>query len=176
MKPDFLQLLNSDSSRMTADLTAEAVENVPEYFKEVLNLSLESKSPVNWRAARVVALCAEETPELFMPYVNLIAQRFPKFQCDGLKRSYAWLLAKYSEFIDLKSQTALIDVCFKYLLEDEKPGVKYNCMKLLFEISKTLPELKGELAAIINLSISNGEFKMNGEIKKIYHAIDVQIQ
>jgi hypothetical protein len=176
MKPDFHRILNSDSSRLTADIATEAIDNVPEYFEEVLNFSLTSKSPLNWRAARVIALCSEENHELFIPFVNTIAKRVPKFECDGLKRSYTWLLSKYTEYLDESSQSALIDVCFKYMMEDEKPAVKYNSIKLLYEISKILPDLKGELAAIIDFNISQGVFKMNGEIKKIYNAIDLQIK
>jgi len=176
MKTDFHALLNTDSSRLTADIVTEAVENDPLGFEEIVGISLKAKPPVNWRAARVVALAADENRDLFVPYVNEIALRFPEFMCDGLKRSYAWLLAKYTRHLDNISQSVLIDVCFKYMVENEKPAVKYNCMKLLYEMSNLLPELKGELAALIDYNVTLGIFKMNGEVKKIYRTLELQIK
>jgi hypothetical protein len=176
MKPDFLEILKSDSSRLTADITTELIAGNPGFYDEVIDLSLVEKSPVNWRAARVAVLSAEEYPELFVPHVNCIAKKFKSFQCDGLKRSYASLLAKYTTYMNDDSKRILIDTCFKYMLEDEKPAVKYNCMKVLFELSMIIPEIKSELAAVIDFNISHGIFRMNGEIKKIYMAINLQIK
>jgi len=171
MKPNFKSIL-SNSLRITMDIAAEAVGNNPEYFKKVLNISLEEKPSVNWRASRVIALCIDKHPNLFIPYVNKIAQLFPNFNNDGLKRSYAYVLSKYVKYLNEDSQADLIDVCFDYMLSDEKIAVKYNCMKLLFELTKIIPELKGELAASIDYNIQQDVFRMNGEIKRVYKAIN----
>ena len=174
MKPNFQNILNSDSLRATADIAVEAVGDTAEYFKEVLDISLEAKPPINWRAARVLALSAEQYPELFIPYVNKIAQLYSSFKNDGLKRSYAWLLSKYVKHFNENSQADIIEIGFNYMISEEKPAVKYNCMKVLFELSKIIPEIKGELQAAIDYNIQNGFFRMNGEIRKIYKAIDIQ--
>ena len=123
MKPNFKTILNSDSLRATADIGTEAIGGVPEYFKEVLDISLETKPPVNWRAARVLSLSAEQYPELFIPYVNNIAQLYSSFKNDGLKRTYAWLLSRYSKYFNEDSQADLIEVGFDYMLSDEKMAV-----------------------------------------------------
>ncbi len=175
MKPNFNKILG-DSLRITADIAVEAVADVPEYFKEVLDLSIKEKTPINWRAARVVALSSEKYPELFIPYVNKVAQLFPSFKNDGLKRSFALILSKYAKHFTEDSQANLIEVCFNYMLSDEKIAVKYNCMKVLYEMTKIIPELKGELQASIDFNVSQGIFRMNGEIKKIYREIDIQIK
>jgi hypothetical protein len=175
MQPDFLRILNSDSSRMTADIATEAVDRDPDYFAEVLEISLNTSPPVNWRAARVIALSSEAHHELFLPYVNKIALLFQSFICDGLKRSYAQVLAHYADHLDEAGQAALTEICFRYIVDDEKPAVKYNCIKLLFELSKIHPDLRGELTAVIDFTIAQGEFKMSGELKRIYKAIEHQI-
>ena len=175
MKPNFQNILNSDSLRATADIATEAIADNPEYFKEVLDISLDAKPSVNWRAARVVALSAEKYPELFVSYVNEIALLFSEFKNDGLKRTYAWLLSKYADYFNEDSRSELIEVCFNYMLSDEKIAVKYNFMKLLFEMCKRIPEFKGELSAAIEFNISEGVFRFNGELKKIYNAIDIKV-
>lgn len=175
MKPNFQTILNSDSLRITADIAVEAISNNPDYFEEVINMSLNSKSPMNWRSSRVIALSVLKYPKLFIPYVNKIAQLFSSFKDDGLKRSYSFALSKYCEYLNEKSQADLIEICFDYMLSNEKVAVKYNCLKLLYEMCKIIPELKGELQAAIDFNISEGCFRMNGEIRKIYNAIDIQV-
>jgi hypothetical protein len=172
MKPNLKGILSIDSSRITADIAADAINGNSNYFKEVINLSLNEKTPLNWRAARVVALVCDEHEELFIPYVNKTAKLFSSFKNDGLKRSYATILLKYINLFDEESLTQIIDVCFKYMLSEEKVAVKYNCMKLLYEITKKIPELRGELQAAIDYNLSENVFRFNGEIKKIYNAID----
>ena len=176
MKPDFYQILNTDSSRATADLAAEAVAGVPEYFEEVLHYSFIEKSPVNWRAARVVWLCSTKFPELFKPHANKTAKLFSEFKVDGLKRTYAYMLSNYVNELDEDSLADMIDICFKYMLNDEKIAVKYNCMKFLYETCKLIPELSGELLAVIEVNISDGTFRFNGLLKKIYTEIELKIQ
>ena len=176
MKPNFQSILNSDSLRVTADIAVEAVGDVPEYFKKVLDISLETKQPINWRAARVLALSAEQYPELFVPYVNKIAHLFFGFKNDGLKRSFALILSKYVTHFNEESQADMIEVCFNYMLSGETMAVKYNCMKVLYEMTKIIPELKGELLAVIDFNISEGIFRMNGEIKKIYNQTELKIK
>ena len=176
MRPNFYEIISIDSSRASADIAVEAIADVSEYFKEVMDISLQAKPPLNWRAARVLALSADEHHDLFIPYANQIALLFSCFTNDGLKRSYAWLLSRYAKYFNEESQSKLIEVCFNYLLSDEKIAVKYNCVKLLFEMSKIIPELKGELLAAIEFNISEGIFRMNGQLKKICKAIDIQLR
>ena len=170
MKPNFNKILG-DSLRITIDIATEAVGNNPIYFKEVINLSLKSKSPTNMRASRVIALVIDRFPNLFIPYTNKIAQLFSSFKTDGLKRSYAYALSKNVKHLTEDNKADLIEVCFNYMLANEKVAVKYNCMKFLFGMTKIIPELKGELQASIDFNVSEGTFRMNGEIKKIYKQI-----
>ncbi len=176
MSVDIKTILLIDSSRLTADIAVDVITDNPKAFDIAVDMSLKTKSPLNWRAARVVALAAEKNPQLFIPYVNEIAIRFPGFNCDGLKRSYTRLLAKFYDYIDTSFIPTLIDICFKYMLDNEKPAVKYNCMILLFEISKKLPELKGELLAVIAYNIDKKVFRRNGEILKIMNALEIRLR
>lgn len=171
MTPNFKKIL-SNSLKITSEIAAEAVGNNPKYFDEIIKMSLHEKSPLNWRAARVVLLCIEKYPKLFVPYTNEIAKLFSTFKVDGLKRAYSYILSKYITQINEDFLSDLIETCFNYLLSKEKIAVKYNCMKLLFEISKKYPELKGELKASIDFNLSEDIFRMNGAIKKIYKELE----
>ncbi len=166
MTPNFTEILNN-SLRVTSEIAAEAIGDNPKYFKQVINLSLEENSPLNWRVARVVLICVEKNPYLFKPFVNKVGKAFVTFTNDGLKRAYAYVLSKYIKYLKEDILSAIIETCFSYMLANEKIAVKYNCIKFLFETSKIYPELKGELKASIDFNITNDIFKMNGSIKKI---------
>jgi hypothetical protein len=175
MKPNFSEIIKIDSSRATADIAVDSIGNNPGYFEEVLSISIHEREPFNWRACRVIYLCSMKHHELFKPHANKIAEIFPEFKTDGQKRGYAYLLSRYINELDENSQSQMIDTCFNYMLSDEKIAVKYNCMKFLYEISKKIPELKGELLAAIEVNLSDGTFKLNGQIKKIYKDIELKV-
>ena len=171
MKPDFRKIL-TDSLRMTVDIATEAVDGKLEYFEAVLTLAIGDEAPLNMRASRVIALIVDKYHGLMMPFVDKIANLFPNFNSDGQKRSFAYVLSKYVNRLSEDNQAKMIDVCFDYLLSNEKVAVKYNCMKFLFEMTKLYPELRGELQSAIDFNLTEGIFRMNGEIKKIYKTIN----
>ena len=170
MNPIFTKIL-SDSSKITIEIATEVVGNNPDFFKKVLDLSLKPKSPLNIRAARVVVAAAENYYHLFLPYINSVVKRFPDFKTDGQKRAFAYLLSKYIDYIREDKHVEMLDVCFRYMFEDENIAVKYNCMIFLYETAKIYPELKGELKHAIDFNLTQNIFKMNGEVKKIYKEI-----
>jgi len=170
MKPDFKKIL-FDSSKLTIDIAAEAVGNNQEYFKIVLNLALNEKSPLNMRASRVIVSVSDVYPDLFFPYVNEAAKQFYNLNNDGQKRAFAYVLSKYVNNIEEDNRAILLDTCFDYLFSNEKVAVKYNCLILLFEFLRIYPKLKNELLSAIDFNLTEGIFRMNGEIKRIYKKI-----
>ena len=171
MKPDFENIL-SDSSKLTIDIAAEAIGNNSEYFKEVLIFALAEQTPLNMRASRVIVSVCEKYADLFLPYVNITAKKIPELKNDGQKRAFTYILSKYVKNIEDDNRAILIEICFDYLFSKEKIAVKYNCLILLFELTKIYPELKNELLAAIDFNLTEGIFRLNGEIKKIYKALN----
>lgn len=150
MKPDFLKILSMDSLRITADIVTEAVGNNPKYFKEVLDIVTNSKSPLNWRAARVIEFCSDSYPELFTPYIDKFVKLFPTFETPGLKRSFPKIFKNSMNNLSEENKGILIDACFKYMLSGfETIAVRVNCMNFLYYLSKEIPEITGELHAAI---------------------------
>jgi hypothetical protein len=171
MKPDFKNIL-SDSSRLTIDVAVKAVDANPANFNELMSLCMSPDSVMNMRASRVASFVSDKYPNLFLPYVNKIAEAFSGFKTDGQKRAFAYILSKYTTSLNEENQSEMLDICFKYMLSNEKVAVKYNCMRFLFAMTRMYPELKGELKAAIDFNITEEVFRMNGEIKKVYKAIE----
>jgi len=154
---NFENILNN-STRFATDLAVEKIGYNPQYFKNVLDLALQKDSPINWRAARVVVLSTQKYPELFEPYTNLIAKKFPAFKNAGLKRVFPMALAFHKSKINDKNKIQLIDTCFKYTIsENEDIAVRVNCMQLIYEIQKDIPELSTELKLTIELILQESE-------------------
>ncbi len=169
--PDFYALLSADSLRATADIAIEAVGNRADFFAEVLKIALTEKPPINWRAARVLYICAEKNSELLAPHADNLAEALPTFTNDGMKRGIALALSYVVMQLSDDKILMLVKTGFEWMLSEEKIAVKYNVAKLLFEISKRVPDLKGELQAVIEFCISTGEFRNNGDIAKILKKI-----
>ncbi len=141
-----------NSSRLAAEIATNAIGNDAKSFKKVLDLSLNDKPPINWRAARVINLSCLKHYELFEPYVNIVATKFHTFTSAGLKRTYPKIFSLYINKLNEKNKIALIDTCFKYLLSNnEDIAVRVNCMQLIFDLQKDFPEIGEELRLTIEL-------------------------
>lgn len=150
MSPDFYKLLSIDSLRKTADLTAEAVGENPIFFDEVMQIALSDNIPQNWRAVRVIDLVSSKYYDLFIPYVNEIAQKFTSFRNVGQKRGLSKILIKYTNKLSENNTVNLIETCFKYLMSGKEAiAVKIYCMQILYEMSKLNKDIIGELEAVI---------------------------
>ena len=139
-----------DSYRITAEIAVETVGNNEDLFAQLVEIMRFEKSPLNWRAARVLELCSYKFPNLFLPYVNIIAKEFPNFSTDGIKRQLPKLFGQYiNDFTD-ENVGILVDTSFKILFsEEEAIAVRVNCMQLLYDLSNRISDIKGELEATI---------------------------
>ncbi len=168
--------LKSDSSRVLADMTAKAVVENPEQFETLIDLSFTRKSPISWRAARVADLCTELQPDIVLPYLSVLTERFPEMKCDSLRRSYSRLLIKFTDNIPEEHLVKIIDKCSEWIMsQDVAVAVKANCMQILYNISEKIPELKNELILIIEdqMPIGTAGLKSKGKtlLKLLYKSI-----
>jgi hypothetical protein len=147
--PDFRSIL-SDSSRSLADYAAAMVGNDPVMFRKVLDLAYEQKSPVSMRAARVADLGCEHHPELIRPYLVRMVKDLPGLTDMSVKRVFMHILIRHSWVEDEEAMGKLVDTLFKWLMDDNQAvAVKAYSMVILENITKMLPDLKGELILVL---------------------------
>lgn len=150
VKDDLIKLLSVDSSRAIADMVKEKVGNNPVSFDKLLDISLTTKPPICWRAARVIDLCSQIHNELFIPYVELIVNKLIKFDNSSMKRIYLHVLLSYTAFIKSEQVAQLINVCFNWLnSEQEAIAVRVYSMYLLSKIAEKEPDIQNELLLIL---------------------------
>jgi hypothetical protein len=152
-KLDFPSIL-TDSSRSLMDYTAAMVGDDQELFRTALDIAYQQKSPLCMRAARVVDLCCERNPELIRPYLVKLVLDLPGLKDMAVKRVFMHILTRHSWVDDDEAMGKLVDTLFNWLMDDSQSvAVKAYSMAILENITGVLPDLKGELALVLEESI-----------------------
>ena len=125
-----------------------------EKFSQLLNLSLNEKDPVAWRAGWILDGSDEEQPGLAQNYISNIVQKLPELESRGTLRCLLRLLSRYD--IPEDYQGLLIDLCFEYMVSELIPvAVKVHAMQIIYNHVLLYPELKAELITVIEDQVDN---------------------
>ena len=162
---DFRSLLADFPSGMEKDLLMGEVIKSESKFKALLQLALQEKDPIAWRAAWVLDGSDELKPGLARKHISKIVKALSGLESKGTLRSLLRLLTRYD--IPEEEQGLLIDLCFSYLVSAQYPvAVKAHAMQVIYHHVLLYPELKGELIAVIEDQAKNNSvgFKARGSI------------
>ena len=159
-----------DNARQLAGL---AKEN-PEIRDELWKLTSHERNYISRVAAWALEHCFLENPEIIAPYLPEMAKRLPEVPTDSLRRHFLKMLwiGGFSE----DQQGVLADICFRWMMDPERPtAVKMFSLRILYDISESEPDLKPELAAVIEDQLPKGTpgFKNAGRkiLNKLYRQI-----
>ena len=148
-KADFIRGLG-DSGRKTIELGVMAVNDDPELFREVVELSFTQAYPINMRTARVAQLCCESNPSLILPMLDEIIERMSQSKNDGVKRSYLKVIDDYTGIQSIDDPGLLMQTCFDWLMSpSEAISIRYHALGILIRITEKYPELKPELVSML---------------------------
>ncbi len=163
-------LLKEHSKKNTTRLVGY-IDNDRKRFAELMRLFLGNEKLVSQRAAWVFTYCVEEHPELIRPYFKkLIANLGVAGQHDAIIRNTVRTL----QTIDVPREHlgALANACFALLLKHESAiAVKAFSMTILYNIAKKEPDLKAEIALVVNELIPNGSAGIKNRGAKILKAL-----
>lgn len=127
-----------------------------ERFAALVRLSLSSNAEVVLRASWLMTLCAEQRPELLLPWVQkLIAAAAKPDVSDSLRRH----ILRSLQFIDIprRQQGRAADLCFRLLQDGKSPvAVKVFSMTVLANIAMAEPDLKHEIILTIEQLVPYG--------------------
>lgn len=167
---DFRMLLISFPSGQEKEIYINEAGASADKFSSLLDIALNEKDPLAWRAAWVLDGSDERFPCLAKESIATIVQRLPDIKSKGTIRSLLRLLCRYE--IKKKEQGILIDLCFNYLVSELYPvAVKVHAMQIIYNHVLIYPELKEELVTVIRDQVGNNSvgFKSRGMrlIKKL---------
>ncbi|MBX2840868.1 MAG: hypothetical protein KTR26_03800 [Flammeovirgaceae bacterium] len=142
---------------------ANYIGNDKEKFAELTDLFLHSEMRVTQRASWVVGHCADLHPELIHPHLTNLVNNLRNNIHDAVKRNTIRILQDIEIPEDLIGDVA--DICFEFLQSNKETiAIKVFSMTVLFNITKSIPELKNELKVIIEDQMPYGSagFKSRG--------------
>lgn len=148
----FLELLETDSSRLIADLLRAEVGNNQENFNILYSFCFSHSYPVAMRAAHALQFCCEDYPGLIKPFLNEIVEKIIETGEEGVRRGLLKILAENVDPYEINNSGLLMDKCFEWALsQNEKPAIRSYSLGILGRICKSEPLLKPELVSVIEI-------------------------
>lgn len=156
--------LLADRSKANIVRIAKYIGNDKERFQALIDLFLHDKPIVNQRAVWVMTYCAQAHPSLIYPHLKVLLENLQHPDAhNATRRNTTKILSEIN--IPQKNQGQALDICFNFLLSmQEQIAVKVFSMQVVFNISKTEPDLLRELSVVIEDQLPYGSagFKVRG--------------
>lgn len=125
-----------------------------ELFSQLYQLTYSKDHKIAWRSCWIIDNAAEESPERLIPFLPEIIARLSAEKSGSMKRHFTRILCRYD--IPEEHLGQLVDTAFRLLSPSEAIAVRANAMQILYNISMREPDLKGELASVIESLLEEG--------------------
>ena len=162
---------------------AKLVINNPELVPKLLEILFMVNDKISPRAAWVFEFMCGENIEAIIPYLDSFTKKMHKVHLDSAVRPIAkvceYLIKAYYSKTENKIKTALqpnhrekiIEVCFDYMINDEKIAPKAYAMNTLFLLGQDYDWIHPELTLILerDYQMQSSGFKARAKhiLKKI---------
>jgi hypothetical protein len=167
--PTFETELNSYLKRwVTMDESEILVKSMiedPLLFKRIFKSAFKFETPNIWRIWWYIDRASEQKPEILEPYVSILAESLPKLPNSSVRRHFTRMLIRHN--IPEENMGMVVDKCFEWLLSNEPVAVKANSLQVLYNITLTEPDLKGELIAAIESQYEEGSKGFKNKARKM---------
>jgi hypothetical protein len=138
-----------ENSRANNELVKNWVGDDSGKLKQLMQLFLNDEYRVVQRAAGMISLIAEDHPLMIQSWLPQMIEKASQTSASAaIKRNVVRLMQFMKIPIDIQGEA--MNLCFR-LLADPKETVAVQCfsMTVLFNLSKTYPEIRPELKMII---------------------------
>jgi hypothetical protein len=157
-----------DSSRMLADLLVKDIGNNSHKFAEMMGLAFRDEYPVSMRAARIIALSAEQHIDLIHPYLLQMIEALEKCKVDGVKRSFLKILAEQPVNLDEGLIGKLTDLAFTWVNDPRQAiAVRYYCIDIILNVATCYPEIGIELSELLRNMMNDFSSGLQSKSKKV---------
>ena len=170
-KEDLRYFIEEEISKKRAMLLVQNTSEPKKLAAALWDFVLLNEHPVSWRAMWFLEHLGDEDKECLRPYLDAIVDAFPNFKYDGQKRSGLKILLMFpiTEF----NYAKMLNFCFDLILSHEAPiAVRMFSMRMLLEIVKREPELKGELKESLEFIIPHAQKGLLSAARKTLKALE----
>lgn len=138
-----------------------------ERFAKLMDLFLNGEYRVVQRSAWIVSCCGEKYPRLLKPWLTKMLKKTKE---DGVHDAVKRNVVRTLQFVDIPRslQGTVANLCFDFLTSVDAPiAVKAFSMTVLANIAQKEPDLKKEIALVINEMLPYGSTGIQARGKKI---------
>lgn len=119
----------------------------PRILAILLSLIGEEDQRLAWRCGWIVDHVAVRSPLMLSDKLPMLITPFLSSRNSSLLRHLSRILCQYT--IPENYLGSIINRCFDLIASDGPVAVRVNTMQLLFNLTRHIPELKGELIAVL---------------------------
>ncbi|PWJ39273.1 hypothetical protein [Sediminitomix flava] len=124
------------------------VQKNDQNFSEAIDLVLGNQYPLSWRASWILGHAMKKNDGRIRPYVDKLIDLIEPAEHDGQQRELMKLLFKMK--LDEEQEGKLFDICMNLWEKIGKtPSVRSTAFKFILDIIKKYPELKEEIAFVM---------------------------
>ena len=155
---DLKVMINGMMSMQEADWVAtSAVEN-PAIFLKLVEYSYTDDRKLAFRASWTLTKVCDKYPEMIYPYLAEIIEALPRFDNEGVVRSFLRILSLSDlENLSERHHGLLAEYSFAALNSGLSAiAIKAYTMEILYKLSLIYPELANELASSIRILMEDG--------------------
>ncbi|MCB9045109.1 MAG: hypothetical protein H6550_03100 [Chitinophagales bacterium] len=156
MRMNIREELLKDNSKEVAEQIAAWVVTTPKRMQEFLHIFLTDEYRVVQMAAHALGKIADDHPQALQPYLDQLVKRMQDPDVHiAVKRNVVRVL----QYVDIPEHLhgEVMNTCFDMLADpNEAIAVRVFSMTVLDHLSKSYPEIKQELKAIIEDQLEQG--------------------
>ena len=157
----YTELNHVDATREKRLFYAQMIIDNPKMVPNVLEILFRVDDPLSCKAAWILEYVCNTNLELLLPCLDSFTQQIHNVYLDSAVRPVAKiceLLVKsfyekdennVKSALQLKHQEKIIEVCFDYMINDEKVAPKAYAMNTLYLLGKDFDWIHPELAQIL---------------------------
>lgn len=123
-------------------------------FEQLYQFIFLQERRLAWRSCWIIDTASEEFPDLLIDKIPELITSLLTTNNSSLKRHFTRILCRYK--IPEEYLGAVVNRSFELLSPTEPPAVRVFAMQLLFNVTKDLPDLKGELICVIEALVEEG--------------------
>ncbi len=144
---DFEAILSTFPGKDAAELIAKEIAREPKHMSKLWEFAIGTHDKA-WRATWLMDKVYDVAPELIRPYIPIMIELIPSLKCESKQRQLLKLIS--CEPIPKNVSGEFINCCFDYLISSSTAvAVKVHAMQILFNFAQQEPDLKNELALVI---------------------------
>ena len=136
------------------ELWKRAITADEKLFNQLYKFIFSDEQRLAWRSCWILDTASEEFPDLFADKLADLIKGLSTTKNSSLKRHFTRILSRYQipeEYLGM-----VVNLSFDLLKPSEPAAVRVNALQILYNIALQLPELKGELIAVLEQLISEG--------------------